>query len=67
MAAYVLARFNFPGRQLDLLGFIAGLMFPVFLALVPLYFLVNDLNLLATYQGLILVYIASRSPSPSSS
>ncbi len=37
-------------------------MFPVFLALVPLYFLVNDLNLLATYQGLILVYIAYSLP-----
>jgi N-acetylglucosamine transport system permease protein len=62
MAAYVLARFNFPGRQLIFYGFIAGLMFPVFLALVPLYFLVNDLNLLATYQGLILVYIAYSLP-----
>jgi N-acetylglucosamine transport system permease protein len=62
MAAYVLARFSFPGRQLIFYGFIAGLMFPVFLALVPLYFLVNDLNLLATYQGLILVYIAYSLP-----
>jgi N-acetylglucosamine transport system permease protein len=62
MAAYVLARFGFPGRQLIFYGFIAGLMFPVFLALVPLYFLVNDLNLLATYQGLILVYIAYSLP-----
>jgi N-acetylglucosamine transport system permease protein len=62
MAAYVLARFSFPGRQVLFYGFIAGLMFPVFLALVPLYFLVNDLNLLATYQGLILVYIAYSLP-----
>jgi N-acetylglucosamine transport system permease protein len=44
MAAYVLARFTFPGRQVLFIGFIAGLMFPVFLALVPLYFLVNDLR-----------------------
>jgi N-acetylglucosamine transport system permease protein len=62
MAAYVLARFHFPGRQALFYGFIAGLMFPVFLALVPLYFLVNDLHLLATYQGLILVYIAYSLP-----
>src|SRR5215208_1987350 len=62
MAAYVLARFSFPGRQVLFYGFIAGLMFPVFLALVPLYFLVNNLNLLATYQGLILVYIAYSLP-----
>jgi N-acetylglucosamine transport system permease protein len=62
MAAYVLARFVFPGRQVIFYGFMAGLMFPVFLALVPLYFLVNDLNMLATYQGLILVYIAYSLP-----
>jgi N-acetylglucosamine transport system permease protein len=62
MAAYVLARFVFPGRQVIFYGFLAGLMFPVFLALVPLYFLVNDLNMLATYQGLILVYIAYSLP-----
>jgi N-acetylglucosamine transport system permease protein len=62
MAAYVLARFTFPGRQVLFYVFIAVLMFPVFLALVPLYFLVNDLNLLATYQGLILVYIAYSLP-----
>jgi N-acetylglucosamine transport system permease protein len=62
MAAYVLARFSFPGRQAIFYGFVAGLMFPVFLALVPLYFLVNDLHLLATYQGLSLVYIAYSLP-----
>jgi N-acetylglucosamine transport system permease protein len=62
MAAYVLARYSFPGRQAIFYGFIAGLMFPVFLALVPLYFLVNDLHLLATYQGLSLVYIAYSLP-----
>ncbi len=62
MAAYVLARFSFPGRQVIFYGFVAGLMFPVFLALVPLYFLVNDLHLLATYQGLSLVYIAYSLP-----
>jgi N-acetylglucosamine transport system permease protein len=62
MAAYVLARFEFPGRQAIFYAFMAGLMFPVFLALVPLYFLVNDLHMLATFQGLILVYIAYSLP-----
>lgn len=62
MAAYVLARFPFPGRNVVFYGFVAGLMFPVFLALVPLYFLVDDLGLLGTYQGLILVYIAYSLP-----
>jgi N-acetylglucosamine transport system permease protein len=62
MAAYVLARFAFPGRNVVFYGFVAGLMFPVFLALVPLYFLVNDLHMLGTYQGLMLVYIAYSLP-----
>jgi N-acetylglucosamine transport system permease protein len=62
MASYVLARFDFPGRNVIFYAIIAGLMFPVFLALVPLYFLVNDLGMLGTYQGLILVYIAYSLP-----
>ncbi|MGH2561362.1 MAG: carbohydrate ABC transporter permease [Thermomicrobiales bacterium] len=66
MAAYVLARFVFPGVRVIFFAFAAGLMFPVFLGLVPLYFLVDDLKPLglglATYQSLILVYIAYSLP-----
>lgn len=62
MAAYVLARFEFPGRQIIFYGFMAGLMFPVFLALVPLFFLVSDLHMTGTFRGLILVYIAYSLP-----
>jgi N-acetylglucosamine transport system permease protein len=62
MTAYVLARFEFPGRRLLYYCFMVGLMFPVFLALVPLFFLVRDLNMTATYQGLTLVYIAYSLP-----
>ena len=62
MAAYVLARFEFPGRQFLFYLFLAGMMFPVFLALVPLFFLVDDLGMRATYRGLILVYIAYSLP-----
>jgi N-acetylglucosamine transport system permease protein len=62
MAAYVLARFEFPGRRFISYLFMAGLMFPVFLALVPLFFLVQDLGMIATYRGLILVYIAYSLP-----
>jgi N-acetylglucosamine transport system permease protein len=62
MTAYVLARFEFPGRRILYYLFMMGLMFPVFLALVPLFFLVQDLHMTATYQGLILVYIAYSLP-----
>ena len=62
MAAYVLARFDFRGSRMIFYLFMAGLMFPVFLALVPLFFVVNDLHMLSTYRGLILVYAAYSLP-----
>ena len=62
MAAYALSRFQFPGNRFLYYLFVAGLMFPTFLALVPLYFVVDDLGLLGTKHGLILVYIAYSLP-----
>lgn len=58
MAAYVLARFEFRGRNFIYYLFLVGMIFPIFLALVPLYFVMSKLVLLDTYQGMILVYIA---------
>ncbi|MFE0104680.1 carbohydrate ABC transporter permease [Streptomyces sp. NPDC059009] len=62
MAAYVLARYDFVGNRFIYYFFVAGSMFPVFLALVPLYFMVDRLGMLNTYQGLILVYVAYSLP-----
>ncbi|WP_436499035.1 carbohydrate ABC transporter permease [Actinokineospora sp. HUAS TT18] len=62
MAAYVLARFRFPGNRLIYLMFVSGMVFPVFLALVPLFFVVKNVGLLDTHTGLILVYIAYSLP-----
>jgi N-acetylglucosamine transport system permease protein len=62
MAAYALARFEFPGNRALFYLFMAGLMFPVFLGLVPLYFLMDDLNIKDTYHGLALVYTAYSLP-----
>lgn len=62
MAAYVLARYPFPGNRAIYYLFVSGLAFPVFLALVPLFLVVNNLGLLNTYTGLILVYIAYSLP-----
>ena len=61
-AAYVIARFEFPGNKVIFYVFMAGLMFPVFLGLVPLYFLMGDLGIKDTYHGLALVYIAYSLP-----
>ncbi|CAL9402351.1 sugar ABC transporter permease [Streptomyces sp. DH-12] len=62
MAAYVLARYEFRGNRLLYYFFVAGAMFPVFLALVPLFFMVKRLDMLNTYHGLALVYVAYSLP-----
>lgn len=62
MAAYVLARFDFPGNRFLYYLFIGGMSFPVMLALVPLFYVVDNLGMLNTVHGLILVYIAYSLP-----
>ncbi len=71
MAAYVLARYDFPGNRLVYYGFVGGLMFPVFLALVPLFFVVRNFEGLPlvgqflglnSYISLALVYVAFSMP-----
>jgi N-acetylglucosamine transport system permease protein len=62
MAAYVLARYEFPGNRIVYYGFVAGLTVPIFLALIPLFFVVRNYRMLNTYHGLILVYVAFSLP-----
>ncbi|MEU6060984.1 carbohydrate ABC transporter permease [Streptomyces sp. NPDC047097] len=62
MAAYVLARFEFPGNRFVYYLFLGGNSFPIMLALVPLFYVMNNLALLNTLHGLILVYIAYSLP-----
>lgn len=58
LAAYVLARFVFQGGSLIYSLFLGGMMFPIFLGIVPLFLLLSRMGLLNTRLGLILVYIA---------
>lgn len=58
MAAYIFARYPFPGSKLIFSGFLGGMMFPNFLVIVPLFFLLKDINLLDSKTGLVLVYVA---------
>ncbi len=62
MAAYVLARYNFVGNRAIYYYFVAGLAFPVYVVLTPLYLVVQNLGLLGERKGLILVYIAYSLP-----
>jgi len=71
MAAYVLARYPFRGNRAIYLLFVSGLAFPVYLALTPLFFVVQNMGNvpvlgpfigLNTHAGLVLVYIAYSMP-----
>jgi len=62
MCAYVLARFKFPGARFIYYLMLAGLTFPVFLAIVPLFFILKNAGLLNTLPGLIMVYVAFALP-----
>jgi raffinose/stachyose/melibiose transport system permease protein len=62
MAAYPLARFTGPWSQRIYLYFVAGLIVPLQLGLFPLYKEMHDLQLINTYHGAILLYIAANLP-----
>ena len=62
MSAYVLARFTFPGSRFLYYLMLAGLTFPIFLAIVPLFFVLRGIGLLNTLPGLILTYAAFAFP-----
>ena len=62
MCAYVLARFTFPGARFIYYLMLAGLTFPIFLAIVPLFFILKNTHLINTLPGLIMVYVAFALP-----
>ncbi len=61
-AAYGLSRFDFVGKRASLSAMLATQMFPGVAASVPLYLLLNALDLLDTRSGLVLVYATSAVP-----
>jgi len=58
MSAYILARYPFRGSSLIFGTFLGGMMFPNFLVIVPLFFLLRTLHILDTKVGLTVVYVA---------
>jgi N-acetylglucosamine transport system permease protein len=71
MGAYVLARYDFPGNRLIYYVFVGGLVLPVFLALVPMFFVVRNTGQipligqflgLNSYLSLALEYVAFSMP-----
>ena len=56
--AYAFARLRFRGRKLTLLVFLSTYMLPQIALLIPLYFILNQLQLLDSRFGLVLVDLA---------
>lgn len=61
-AAYAFSRFRFPGGDLGLKALLVTQMFPGTMMMIPLYILLDELNLLDTQLGLILVYATTSIP-----
>jgi len=63
MASYVIARYHFRGSALMYSLFAAGLMFPMTVAITPLYIMIRGLGLMNTHWGIILPQIAFALPT----
>lgn len=63
MASYVLSRYSFRGRGVLYAIFAAGLMFPMTVAITPLYLVIKNLGLMNSLGGVILPQIAFALPT----
>lgn len=61
-AAFVLARYTFRGREGLYTFFTLGLLFPAGAAILPLYLMLRDLNLINSYYAVILPQVAFQLP-----
>jgi N-acetylglucosamine transport system permease protein len=62
MVAYIIARYSFPGSRIVYYLFIGGMAFPVFLAIVPLFFVAQNFGMTNSRIGLIVIYAAYSLP-----
>ena len=62
MAAYPLARYTFKAREFIYVIFTTGLMFPLTVAILPLYLMIHDMGLVGNYFGLVLPQVAFALP-----
>lgn len=60
--AYAFSRYRFKGRTYGLYAFLLLQMFPVLMAMVALYILLNTIGLLDSLLGLIIIYIGGNIP-----
>jgi raffinose/stachyose/melibiose transport system permease protein len=62
MAAYPLARYQFKGRDTLTMIFTLGLLFPLTVAIIPLFLMIRDLNLTNSFWGVALPQAAFALP-----
>jgi ABC-type glycerol-3-phosphate transport system permease component len=62
MAAYALARLEVPFRRTLLMLILTTQMFPLVVLLIPLFVIMRNANLIGTYQGLVISYLAFSVP-----
>jgi raffinose/stachyose/melibiose transport system permease protein len=62
LAGFALSRIRFPGRELVFNYFLLGLLFPLSVAILPLYIQVKNIGLLDNYFGVILPQVAFGMP-----
>jgi raffinose/stachyose/melibiose transport system permease protein len=62
LAAFAIARYEFRGRDALYSLFTAGLLFPISVAILPLYLMLRDLGLLGTLAGVIIPQVAFALP-----
>lgn len=62
LTAYPFARMRFRGKKLWYLIFLSGIMFPIQMAIIPLFRIITKLNLVNNPLGLVLVYTAFSLP-----
>ena len=61
-AAYAFSRFRFGGRRMLMSTFLITQMFPATMVMIPLYVILDELHLLDTWTGLVLVYSTTALP-----
>jgi raffinose/stachyose/melibiose transport system permease protein len=61
-ASFILARVIFPGRKIAVSVALLGLLFPIYMAILPLYITLRNLSLLNTLPGVILPQVAYALP-----
>lgn len=61
MAAYAFARLDFPGREAVFKLFLFTMMIPGILNIIPQFLIINQIGLIGTRAGLILLYIGTGS------